>query len=218
LAPPAQNWFLGSDIYHNAAYGRDHPLAIPRASLVEDLCRDLGWLDGGRYLESPRASVGELTRFHDPGYVAAVARVSDAGRATPRDRAEYGIGGRENPAFPGLFERATTSCGGSLEAARRVRDGGFAFNPAGGTHHGLAARAHGFCYFNDAVLAIFSMLDAGIERVCYVDFDAHHGCSRSAFTRPGAGPVAGNSRTAPPATPGTCPCPRDSAIPSLPTW
>ena len=36
-------------------------------------------------------------------------------------------------------------------------------------------RAHGFCYFNDAVLAICSMLDASIERVCYVDFDAHHG-------------------------------------------
>ncbi|HYG91558.1 MAG TPA: hypothetical protein VD978_35500 [Azospirillum sp.] len=36
-------------------------------------------------------------------------------------------------------------------------------------------RASGFCYFNAPVLAICELLDAGVERVYYVDLDAHHG-------------------------------------------
>jgi acetoin utilization protein AcuC len=173
-APP-RAWFLGSDTYRRPAYRNDHPLAIPRASLVADLCRALGWLDDGCHVDSPRATVAELTRFHDPSYVAAVRRASREGRASAGDRERYGLGTRENPVFPGLFERAATACGGSMEGARRILDGGTAFNPAGGTHHGLAAHAHGFCYFNDPVLAILTLLDAGLERVFYADFDAHHG-------------------------------------------
>lgn len=35
-------------------------------------------------------------------------------------------------------------------------------------------RANGFCYLNDPVLAILSLRHEGIERVAYVDIDAHH--------------------------------------------
>ena len=168
-------WYLDSDRYRAPAFGDDHPLAIPRASRAADLCTALGWLEPERRVDSPCASVPALTRFHDPAYVDALQRVSREQRATPADRERFGLGTRENPVFPGLFERAATSCGGSIEAAGRVLDGGVAFNPAGGTHHGLRARAHGFCYFNDPVLAILALLDAGIARVFYADFDAHHG-------------------------------------------
>ena len=41
-------------------------------------------------------------------------------------------------------------------------------------HHALAARAAGFCYVNDAVLAIRRLVEQG-HRVAYVDIDAHHG-------------------------------------------
>ena len=44
-----------------------------------------------------------------------------------------------------------------------------------GTHHGRRAQASGFCYFNDAVVAILALLDGGLERVAYVDLDVHHG-------------------------------------------
>jgi acetoin utilization protein AcuC len=81
----------------------------------------------------------------------------------------------ENPLFDGLFERASTAVGGSILAAEIALGGRIAFNPAGGTHHGRRARASGFCYFNDPVFAILRLLDAGIERVLYVDLDAHHG-------------------------------------------
>ncbi len=49
-----------------------------------------------------------------------------------------------------------------------------AFNIAGGLHHAAAARASGFCYVNDPVLAICYFLDQA-RRVMYLDIDAHHG-------------------------------------------
>lgn len=167
-------WLCGGAIYHETGYGSDHPLAIARAGLVEDLCRALGWLDETCFVESPVASHAELTRYHEPVYVEAVRRVSDSGLASAEDRTRFGLGTRENPIFPRLYPRAATACGGSIEAARRVLDGGVAFNPGGGTHHGMPARAHGFCYFNDPVLAVLTLLDAGLDRVLYADLDAHH--------------------------------------------
>src|SRR5690606_37637711 len=80
-----------------------------------------------------------------------------------------------NPLFPGLFERAATSVGGSILAARLALEGRIAYHPAGGTHHGRPDRASGFCYFNDPAFAILALLEAGLERVLYVDLDAHHG-------------------------------------------
>src|SRR5262249_11177843 len=35
--------------------------------------------------------------------------------------------------------------------------------------------ASGFCYFNDPALAILTLLDQGLQRIYYVDIDAHHG-------------------------------------------
>jgi acetoin utilization protein AcuC len=81
----------------------------------------------------------------------------------------------ENPVFPGLFRRASTAVGGSILAAELAMAGRVVFHPSGGTHHGRANRASGFCYFNDPVFAILSFLEQGVSRVLYVDLDAHHG-------------------------------------------
>jgi len=90
-------------------------------------------------------------------------------------RDQYRIGTMENPLFPGLYRRATTAVGGSIQAAELAMDGRVVFHPSGGTHHGRAERASGFCYFNDPVFAILTFLEQGIERILYVDLDAHHG-------------------------------------------
>lgn len=45
----------------------------------------------------------------------------------------------------------------------------------GGTHHGRADHASGFCYRNDVVLGTLRLLDRGMRRVLYIDLDAHHG-------------------------------------------
>ncbi|MEZ5916798.1 MAG: hypothetical protein R3C40_04395 [Parvularculaceae bacterium] len=53
----------------------------------------------------------------------------------------------------------------------RRRRGAF----GGGTHHSKRDRASGFCYLNDPVFAVMSLLDGGHRRVAYIDLDAHHG-------------------------------------------
>ena len=166
---------IGSDIYRRSTYGGTHPLAIPRVSTAIDLCRALGWLGPDSYIDSPRATAGQLARFHDPDYIDAVQRAQRDGRLSDADRKRYNIGVNGNPIFPEIFDRPATSCGASIWAGERLSEPGLIYNPAGGTHHGRPASAHGFCYFNDPVLAILSMRDAGLDRIAYVDFDAHHG-------------------------------------------
>jgi acetoin utilization protein AcuC len=167
--------FVGHDVYRQSGYRGNHPLAIPRVGPVMDLCRALGWLPQAQYRESPCASDEELRWFHDADYVQALRAASDSGAVDRATRARHGLGTMENPLFPGLFERAATSVGGSLLAARLCLDGRIVYHPAGGTHHGRPGRASGFCYFNDPVFAILGLLRAGLERVLYVDLDAHHG-------------------------------------------
>jgi len=181
-APAAQRpLFIGSEIYRSSTYGRRHPLAIPRVSTVMDLSRALGWLDDDVYLDSPRATPEELARFHAPDYVAAVQAAEATQRVGDDVRERTNLGRLENPVFGEMFRRPATAVGGSLAAADRLveawRAGAPAtvYNPAGGTHHGRPDRASGFCYFNDPVLGILRLLDGGLTRVFYADFDAHHG-------------------------------------------
>ena len=167
--------FVGHELYRQAAYGRHHPLAIPRVESATELCRTLGWLENGGYCISPRASEAQLERFHSADYVRALRAASGSGSVPAGVRQRHAIGTMENPLFPGLFERASTSVGGSIRAAELALQGHVAFHPAGGTHHGRPDRASGFCYFNDPVFAILTLLDGGVERLLYVDLDAHHG-------------------------------------------
>ena len=167
--------FVSHDVYRRTGYGGNHPLAIARVGPVMDLCDALGWLPEAEYRESPRASDAELARFHAPGYIAALKEVSRTGAVDPRARERYRLGTMENPLFPGMFERAATSVGGSMLAARLALEGRVVFHPAGGTHHGRPDRASGFCYFNDPVFAILTLLEHGLSRILYVDLDAHHG-------------------------------------------
>lgn len=167
--------FFGGEIFRRRGYPDGHPLAIARIGPVIDLARLLGWLPDGQYRESPMASQDELARFHDRDYIAAVRRSQDAGVVSAADRARFNLGTLENPWFETMYDRAAICCGGSIAAARAVRGGGIAYAPAGGTHHAQRARAGGFCYFNDPVLAICALLDSGLTRVFYADIDGHHG-------------------------------------------
>lgn len=166
--------FIGSEIYRGSSYGAAHPLAIPRVSTVTDLCRALGWLPSGQYRASPRAKPAALTAFHTPAYIAALQRAEAAGRVTDSVRRRHGLGTVSNPVFAEMYRRPATAAGGSMLGAELIAGGGIAFNPGGGTHHGRADRASGFCYLNDPVLAILVLRRRGLRRIAYVDIDAHH--------------------------------------------
>ena len=173
-SPSRPALYVGGQVYRRSGFPASHPLAIPRAAAVEEMCRALGWLDGA-FLESPVATRAQLLRFHDAAYVDALERADREGLATLEDRERFALGTMSNPVFSGVFTRASTSVGGSILAAQCAMERRVVFHPAGGTHHGQKARASGFCYFNDPVFAILEMLALGARRVAYVDFDAHHG-------------------------------------------
>jgi acetoin utilization protein AcuC len=167
--------FVGSDIYRNPAFGFNHPLNIVRHAAVLDLLGMLGWLDKADFRESSPASIDQLLQFHDHAYVRALQYANATGSVAPDVRERYQVGTFENPLFPGLFERASMTVGGSILAAELAAAGHVVFHPTGGTHHGRADRASGFCYLNDPVFAIMTLLRQGSERVMYLDLDAHHG-------------------------------------------
>lgn len=174
-AEPARARFVGSDVYREAAFGKHHPLSIVRVSGVVDLCEMLGWFEPEQFCDSPQADEAQLGQFHDVEYIAALKSADARGRVDKVDRDRFRIGTMENPLFPGLFRRASTAVGGSILAAELAMEGRTVFHPSGGTHHGRPARASGFCYFNDPVFAVLTLLGQGVERVLYVDLDAHHG-------------------------------------------
>jgi acetoin utilization protein AcuC len=157
-------------------YGRQHPLRMERLGLTWRLMQAYGLtrLPGASVQAPTPASERDIAKFHAPEYLD-VLKAANAGTQPPHGGA-YGLGPGDNPVFRGLWEAAQLVAAGSLMAADLVATGQAerVFHFAGGLHHALRERASGFCYVNDAVLAILRLRERGL-RVAYVDIDAHHG-------------------------------------------
>jgi acetoin utilization protein AcuC len=166
---------IGSEIYRRSSFGPKHPLAIPRVSTMLDLVRALGWVADGQYRDSPVASPAELARFHHADYLDALVRAERSQSVPTEERARFRIGADGNPVFREVFRRPATGAGGTMLAARLTAAGGIVQVPGGGTHHGRADRASGFCFLNDAVLGLLTWIDQGLNNILYLDLDAHHG-------------------------------------------
>ena len=157
-------------------FGHSHPMAPERMELTARLAGSLGLLDLDHVsVAAPSVATDEeLGAVHSAEYVAAVRRVS----ADPDNPdLERGLGTEDDPAFAGMHEASARLAGGSLLAAAAILDGSAvrAVNFGGGMHHASRERASGFCIYNDAALAIQRLLDGGVQRVAYIDVDAHHG-------------------------------------------
>jgi acetoin utilization protein AcuC len=155
----------------------DHPLDPVRVELTIALARGLGVLDRpGVSVTSPEpADDATLTRVHEPEYLDAVRAAPQAGPYGPM--AHWGLGTGDNPIFDKMHEASALVAGATVRAAEAVWNGEArrAVNIAGGLHHAMAARASGFCVYNDPAIAIARLLDLGAERIAYVDVDVHHG-------------------------------------------
>ena len=165
-----------SDAYKRFDYGPEHPLRMERLGLTFGLMEAYGLtrLPDTEVLPPAPAAEAAVREFHDEEYLA-VLRAAGAGEPVP-DAYRYGLGPGDNPIWPGVYEASVLACGGSILAAELVARGDVAraFAFAGGLHHAMPARASGFCYLNDAVLAILALRRHGL-RVAYVDIDAHPG-------------------------------------------
>ncbi len=150
----------------------DHPLNPVRLDLTVRLADSLGVLDRLTVLAPEAATEAQLRLVHGAEYLAAVRRASSDPTFTG-----FGLGTSDDPVFAGMYDASALVAGGSALAARRVWDGSVehAVNIAGGLHHAMRDFASGFCVVNDVALAIRTLLDAGAQRVAYVDIDVHHG-------------------------------------------
>ena len=174
------------------AFSRDHPLAPIRVVLTHALIETSGLADLPNVVRTTpdvdeERDLADTLLVHDTDYVATVRGLS---RALPpgvpfleapdelRARAAtVGLGAGDTPAFAGMHDASLAVVRSSVTAARKVLAGDVlhAFNPGGGLHHAMPGRAGGFCIYNDTAAAIAALLDAGAERVAYVDVDVHHG-------------------------------------------
>jgi acetoin utilization protein AcuC len=173
---PARTALIFSPLFGSYSYGDDHPFKLQRYHLARNLMEAYGLLTlPNMEIRDCRPIDDDLVlSFHDPAYIARLREFSASGEA----RADFlfGLGDADCPVFPGLYDCAALGAGATFEAARLVEEEGFdiAFNLAGGWHHAHRARASGFSYLNDAVLAINWLVARG-RRVVYLDIDAHHG-------------------------------------------
>jgi acetoin utilization protein AcuC len=174
--PLVKTAIVYSDDWRRFDYGPQHPLRLERLGLTWRLMQAYGLTQRpGVVVRTPTpTSEGDIAVFHTPEYLA-VLKAANTGEQPPHGTA-FGLGPGDNPVFRGLWEAAQLVAAGSLLAADMIAGGEVdrAFHFAGGLHHALPDRASGFCYVNDAVLAILRLRERGL-RVAYVDIDAHHG-------------------------------------------
>ncbi len=168
--------FIYSDDFAKYDYGQGHPLKPFRLKLTYELMKAYGLLSlpNTSFVKAKPATEKDLLLYHAKDYIN-ILKAANGGLELPGEE-RYGLGFGDNPVFEGVFDWSRLVTGASLQAARLVDSGdvSIAFNISGGLHHALASRASGFCYINDPVIVISSLLKKG-RRVAYIDIDAHHG-------------------------------------------
>jgi len=173
---PEKEVLVFSTEFGRHSYGTHHPLKVERLQLTMELIEAYGLFDSAKapWVEAREADEKDLLLIHSPQYLA-VLKSANTGQA-PLNARQFGLGGGDNPVFPGLYDWSLMVTGATLECVRQICDENrrIAFNIAGGLHHALPGRAAGFCYLNDPAIGIAGMVEAGL-RVAYLDIDVHHG-------------------------------------------
>ncbi len=161
-----------SETFQEYDFGPTHPLKPTRLKLTYELMKSIGLLSAQNVeVISPReASRDELLLFHHEDYIQHVKQMSEVGTGY--------LDMGDTPVFKGCYEASALGAGASLTAIDSVMSGkvSHAINIAGGLHHAYPDRASGFCVFNDPAISIaYVKKKYGLERILYLDVDAHHG-------------------------------------------
>lgn len=161
--------FKGEEIA-SYGFGDPHPFGLDRHGVFHDELAEAGLGDAIEYASPRPASVDELHLFHSAEYIDKVSRMSAEGKGY--------LDEGDTPAMPGIFDAASNVVGATLAAVDAIMTGHAqrAFVPIAGLHHAGRGHAAGFCVFNDCgVAAEYLRHRHGLQRIAYVDIDAHHG-------------------------------------------
>src|SRR3954454_2563465 len=146
-----------------------HPERPERIVAIEHELEGRDWL-GWERRASAEAERDALLAVHPLDHIRFIRELSERGGG-PIDL--------DTSTSEGSYEAALHAAGGACEAVDAVLEGGArcafsAHRPPG--HHAEAARAMGFCLFNNVAVAARWALDRrGVSRVLIVDWDVHHG-------------------------------------------
>jgi len=164
---------------HTACRGHDmgagHPECPQRLDAITDQLRASGLDALVQPHDAPEATMAQLGRAHETGYVHELYDVLAQAQASGRPRALD----PDTSASPGTLAAALRAAGAAVAATDAVIEGRAdnafcAVRPPG--HHATRGQAMGFCFFNNVAVAARHALDHhGLQRVAIVDFDVHHG-------------------------------------------
>ena len=137
----------------------------------KNLLEKSGLMDQLIQIKPIPATEEQLETFHTKEHIHRVKALSAGQGGDCGDSAIVG---------PGSYEIAKLSAGGAITAVKTVVESGFIHTayaltrPPG--HHAETNRGVGFCIFNNAVIAAKYAQDVlGVEKICILDWDAHHG-------------------------------------------
>ncbi len=173
---PKDSIIVYSGRYADYSYGEDHPYNPRRARTAFALITQQGYLnEPWMRVEEPEIIPKQrLIESHNPSFIDAL---EEANSGKWQDKfIQFHLGGDDCPVFAGLFDYVLLYTSATIAGVGLIADqnANVVFNPLGGFHHASRSYAEGFCYVNDAIVAIDMLLARGF-RVAYIDIDAHHG-------------------------------------------
>jgi acetoin utilization deacetylase AcuC-like enzyme len=153
------------------AMGTGHPERPERLAAVNDQLIASGLMTHLTPYEAPAVTRADLERAHDPDYLdrieAAAPKTGLVALDPDTSMNPYSLSAARHAAGAGVLAVDLVMRGEAQRAFCNVRPPG---------HHAERGRSMGFCIYGNVAVAAKHALDVhGLERVCIVDFDVHHG-------------------------------------------
>jgi acetoin utilization deacetylase AcuC-like enzyme len=144
-----------------------HVFPSQKYRMIRDKLLEDGIAQPGDFLQPEPACDEDVLRVHSQDYVYKLK----TGTLSRTEALRL-----EVPYSKKLIEACWLAAGGSILAARRALEDGWAANIGGGFHHACPDHGEGFCVIHDVAIAIRRLqFDGRVERAMVVDTDVHQG-------------------------------------------
>jgi len=151
--------------------GAGHPESPTRLGAITDQLIATGLLPYLQEHDAPLATIEQLARVHDRGYIESIRDATPQQGLLQLDP--------DTAMNPHTWHAALRAAGAAVLAVdlvmqEKVANAFCAVRPPG--HHAESARAMGFCIFNNVAVGVaHAMAQHGLQRIAIADFDVHHG-------------------------------------------
>jgi len=163
--------------------GATHPESPGRIRAILEALQNVPFREQLRYLDAPPGTAAQILLAHAPAHLRHVQELAPVAGHRALDP--------DTILSPGSLAAALRGVGAACAGVDALLSGStnHAFcltRPPG--HHATAARAMGFCVFNQvAIAALYAQQAHGLQRIAVVDFDVHHGNGTQDILRERAG-------------------------------